>query len=504
MEACRLAGIRLLGVDLEAFALLRALTPAFATEPGGGAERSALVAVSIGSERSVLGVSDGFSCEYTRVLDWGGNALTDALARGLELEAAEAERIKVELGLQGDRVPEGVGPEQAVQRPRGAQGRPAGLRPRARLLAPVLPGPAGLARDPRAHPRRRHRAARGPGRRAPAARRRARSASATRSPASRSARSSRARSPARRSPSPSASGWRAKLDGPEQGDQALGPLPPEQGACRRGRSPARRSRRRRRSSARASRSRARRRSPRPPRSRRRKQSRSPPSPLPRLRPSRSCGRSTSCPRRASARRAAASPAFLKVVLALVAILVLAGLAGAFMLMDARAQERQATADDLRAQLAELTAQAAPDEEPGRGDADGRGPGPHRRPVGRPRRPSGLGPHPPRVLARPPRRRLADDALVDLRRRRAAPGAVVTDERRAKAPSPSTASPRARRTSRSCSRASRSSPSSRACCSSRAPAAADATAEGGASASGDPQDFSFSIVATIAPEGVPAQ
>ncbi len=114
-DACRLAGLRLLGVDLEAFALLRALTPTFATQPGGGAERSALVAISIGSERSVLGVSDGFSCEYTRVLDWGGNSLTDALARSLELEPAEAERIKVELGLQGDRVPEGVGPEQAVR-----------------------------------------------------------------------------------------------------------------------------------------------------------------------------------------------------------------------------------------------------------------------------------------------------------------------------------------------------------------------------------------------------
>ena len=115
VEACRLAGIRLLGVDLEAFALLRALTPSFATEAGGGSERSALVAVSIGSERSVLGVSDGFSCEYTRVLEWGGNSLSDAVARGLELEPADAERVKVELGLHGDTVPEGIGPEQAVR-----------------------------------------------------------------------------------------------------------------------------------------------------------------------------------------------------------------------------------------------------------------------------------------------------------------------------------------------------------------------------------------------------
>ena len=135
MEACRLAGLRLLGVDLEAFALLRALTPTFATEPGGGAERSALVAVSIGSERSVLGVSDGFSCEYTRVLDWGGDHLTDALARGLEIEPAEAERIKVELGLQGDRVPDGVGPEQAV---RAREALKAGLQALSRELVSSL------------------------------------------------------------------------------------------------------------------------------------------------------------------------------------------------------------------------------------------------------------------------------------------------------------------------------------------------------------------------------
>ena len=114
-EACKLAGIRLAGVDLEAFALLRALTTQFATEPGGGAERSALVAVSIGSERSVLAVSDGFSCEYTRVLEWGGNSLTDHVARALECEPEEAERIKVVLGLQGDEMPEGLSPERAVK-----------------------------------------------------------------------------------------------------------------------------------------------------------------------------------------------------------------------------------------------------------------------------------------------------------------------------------------------------------------------------------------------------
>jgi type IV pilus assembly protein PilM len=114
VEAFRLAGIRLAGIDLEAFALLRALTPPDSptTDAVGP---SALVAVSAGSERSVLAVSDGQSCEFTRVLEWGGKALSVAVARALEIELRDAERVKVSLGLQGDSVPDGLAPEQAVK-----------------------------------------------------------------------------------------------------------------------------------------------------------------------------------------------------------------------------------------------------------------------------------------------------------------------------------------------------------------------------------------------------
>jgi type IV pilus assembly protein PilM len=110
-DACRRAGLRLVGIDLEAFALLRALTlPA-----GEGDERSALVAVTIGSERSTLAVSEGLTCEYTRVLDWGGASLTGSIARALGLEPEVAERIKQELSLEGDALPEGLTQEQATQ-----------------------------------------------------------------------------------------------------------------------------------------------------------------------------------------------------------------------------------------------------------------------------------------------------------------------------------------------------------------------------------------------------
>jgi type IV pilus assembly protein PilM len=111
-EACNQAGLRLLGVDLEAFALLRALTPA--VPPASGTERSALVAISLGAQRSVLGVSDGRTCEFARVLEWGGDSLTTVVAKALEVDPAEAERLKIELGLTNEGVPDGISAEQAT------------------------------------------------------------------------------------------------------------------------------------------------------------------------------------------------------------------------------------------------------------------------------------------------------------------------------------------------------------------------------------------------------
>jgi type IV pilus assembly protein PilM len=108
--ACKQAGLRLVGVDLEAFALLRALTPPLEL-PG---ERSALVALTIGAERTTLGVSDGNACEFARVIEWGGTSLTVALARALDIEPEAAEILKMQLSLDGDTVPDGLTPEQAA------------------------------------------------------------------------------------------------------------------------------------------------------------------------------------------------------------------------------------------------------------------------------------------------------------------------------------------------------------------------------------------------------
>ncbi len=111
IDACKKAGIGLAGIDLEAFALLRALQ---APQEGAGTDPSAaLVAVAIGHERSTFAVSDGRVCEFTRVLEWGGSALNVAIARALDAAPSEVEGAKRALALTDEMVPDGLTPEQA-------------------------------------------------------------------------------------------------------------------------------------------------------------------------------------------------------------------------------------------------------------------------------------------------------------------------------------------------------------------------------------------------------
>jgi type IV pilus assembly protein PilM len=112
--ACRKAGINLVGIDLEAFALLRSL--AAPPETDADEPEAALVAVSVGHERSTFAVSDGELCEFTRVLDWGGGALNVAIARELDLTPSAAEPIKraLSLGPAPRELPEGITEEAAA------------------------------------------------------------------------------------------------------------------------------------------------------------------------------------------------------------------------------------------------------------------------------------------------------------------------------------------------------------------------------------------------------
>ena len=106
VEACRRAGLTVSGIDLEAFALLRALAP-----PADRNE-SAVVAVSIGHDRTTLAVSDGRVCEFARVVAWGGAELNAELSRSLGMSDLEAEEVKRSISLAGGDPPEGLTSEQ--------------------------------------------------------------------------------------------------------------------------------------------------------------------------------------------------------------------------------------------------------------------------------------------------------------------------------------------------------------------------------------------------------
>ncbi len=111
LQACRSAGLEVVGIDLEAFALLRAVEPPSDRSQDAGA----LVAVAIGHDRTTIAVSTGRYCEFTRVLDWGGWSLNVAIARELDRAPSEVESVKRQLSFARPGEVEGCSAEQVVK-----------------------------------------------------------------------------------------------------------------------------------------------------------------------------------------------------------------------------------------------------------------------------------------------------------------------------------------------------------------------------------------------------
>jgi type IV pilus assembly protein PilM len=129
---CAAAKIELAGIDIEAFALLRAVGGE--PLPAGQRAEAARVAVSIGHDRTTVAVSDGHVCEFTRVLDWGGARVTAAIERALEVNAGEADKIKRSLDISS-KASEERGDERATKAVEAARREVNGL---ARELASSL------------------------------------------------------------------------------------------------------------------------------------------------------------------------------------------------------------------------------------------------------------------------------------------------------------------------------------------------------------------------------
>ena len=117
LQACRRAGLQVVGIDLEAFALLRSLESPTERDASAGA----LVGVAIGHDRTTIAVSTGLYCEFARVLDWGGWSLDVAIARELDRAPSEVEvdqaTALVRAPVRGRGTNAGAGSEGARRHP---------------------------------------------------------------------------------------------------------------------------------------------------------------------------------------------------------------------------------------------------------------------------------------------------------------------------------------------------------------------------------------------------
>jgi type IV pilus assembly protein PilM len=103
LAAADAADIQVVGIDLEAFALLRAVADPQTHDLGEDSTAvAALTVVSVGHERTTLAVSDGTVCEFARVIEWGGAAIGSAIARALKLAPSEGDELVQSLSLEED------------------------------------------------------------------------------------------------------------------------------------------------------------------------------------------------------------------------------------------------------------------------------------------------------------------------------------------------------------------------------------------------------------------
>lgn len=95
VAAAERAGLRPVGVDLNAFALLRALVPDPETSEGSE------MVIDIGAGVTNIIVHERGTPRFVRILVLGGGDITDALVAGLGVSTDDAEATKMQVGLTG-------------------------------------------------------------------------------------------------------------------------------------------------------------------------------------------------------------------------------------------------------------------------------------------------------------------------------------------------------------------------------------------------------------------
>lgn len=102
VSAVKKAGLQPVGIDLEAFALLRALLPPAGLLEEGAPDTPAQAVCHIGAQMTNVIVALERRCQFTRLVNFGGDHLTQAVAERTGLPAAEADALKEACGLLGE------------------------------------------------------------------------------------------------------------------------------------------------------------------------------------------------------------------------------------------------------------------------------------------------------------------------------------------------------------------------------------------------------------------
>jgi len=106
MQVAKKAGLTIEGIDLQAFALMRAVAPPVAfVDQGAAPADGATALVNIGAGVSNLVVASGGTPEFTRVVNLGYEALVQALMGNRGLTHQEADLLRLTVGLTGGAPP---------------------------------------------------------------------------------------------------------------------------------------------------------------------------------------------------------------------------------------------------------------------------------------------------------------------------------------------------------------------------------------------------------------
>ena len=97
IDVVRAAKLEPVGLDLDAFAMLRSLAPEGLLEDRGGE-----MLIDIGASVTNIVVHERGVPRFVRILLMGGNSITDSLTGTLELEYDEAEDLKARTGISED------------------------------------------------------------------------------------------------------------------------------------------------------------------------------------------------------------------------------------------------------------------------------------------------------------------------------------------------------------------------------------------------------------------